>query len=114
MNATRRRTRHDFLYADTNKDGKLMLAEYLAELLPEAFNGNETAAELDASPVWKDAENDWVLNSKVRRGCCTACVLHWLVARATSGMWCGCGPPLGGIAAAASHADIYCAAKALE
>ena len=84
LNATRRRTRHDFLYADTNKDGKLTLAEYLAELLPETFNGNETAAEVEASPVWKDAENDWVLNSKVRRGC-VGCVC-WLVSQATSGM----------------------------
>lgn len=65
MNATRRRTKHDFEYSDTDKDGKLSLAEYVAELLPGSFHGNETVAEVEASPVWKEQEQDWVVNSKV-------------------------------------------------
>lgn len=65
MNATKRRTKHDFEFSDTNKDGKLTLAEYVAELLPGTFHGNETVAEVEASPAWKETENDWVLNSKV-------------------------------------------------
>ncbi len=73
MNATRRRTKHDFEYSDTNKDGKLSLAEYVAELLPGSFHGNETVAEVEASPVWKEQEQDWVANSKVRQSKhCTA------------------------------------------
>ena len=67
MNATKRRTKHDFEFSDTNKDGKLTLAEYVAELLPGTFHGNETVAEVEASPAWKETENDWVLNSKVRQ-----------------------------------------------
>ena len=65
LNATRRRTKHDFEYSDTDKDGKLSLAEYVAELLPGSFHGNETVAEVEASPVWKEQEQDWVVNSKV-------------------------------------------------
>ena len=68
LNATKRRTKHDFEYSDTNKDGKLTLAEYVAELLPGTFHGNETVAEVEASPAWKETENDWVLNSKVQHG----------------------------------------------
>ena len=47
---------------------QVTLAEYLADVLPESFKGNETAAEVDASPVWKDESHGWIHHSKVRMG----------------------------------------------
>ncbi len=44
----------------------MTLAEYLADLLPDSFRGNETAAEVDASPVWKDESHEWIYHNKVR------------------------------------------------
>lgn len=44
---------------------QVAMAEYLADLLPEHFKGNETAAEIEASPVWKDPAHEWLLHNKV-------------------------------------------------
>jgi len=43
------------------------LAEYLADLLPDDFKGNETAAQVEGSNVWKEASHDWMRHNKVRR-----------------------------------------------
>lgn len=45
---------------------QVTLAEYLADLLPEDFHGNETDAQIEASPVWSDPTHEWVLHNKVR------------------------------------------------
>ena len=44
----------------------MSLAEYLADMLPDAFTGNESAAEVEASPIWKDVEHNWIAHQKVR------------------------------------------------
>ena len=61
-----RRARKEFLWADVNGDGRVGLAEYLAEMLPDSFVGNETAAEIENSAVWSDQDNLWILKSKAR------------------------------------------------
>jgi hypothetical protein len=45
---------------------QVTLAEYLADLMPASFKGNETLAEIEASPVWKDPAHEWVLHNKVQ------------------------------------------------
>ena len=48
----------------------------MAELLPGSFHGNETVADVEASPVWAEQEQDWVANSKVPYAAqCIACLL---------------------------------------
>jgi hypothetical protein len=44
---------------------QVTLAEYLADLMPASFKGNETAAEIEASPVWKDSAHEWIVANKV-------------------------------------------------
>lgn len=44
---------------------QVTLAEYLADLLPEDFHGNETDAQIEASPVWSDPIHEWILHNKV-------------------------------------------------
>jgi hypothetical protein len=46
---------------------QVTLAEYLADLMPASFKGNETAAEIEASPVWKDPAHEWIVANKVLR-----------------------------------------------
>ena len=46
---------------------QVTLTEYLADLMPASFKGNETAAEIEASPVWKDPAHEWILANKVLR-----------------------------------------------
>jgi hypothetical protein len=46
---------------------QVTLAEYLADLMPADFRGNETLAEIEASRVWVDPAHEWVLHNKVLR-----------------------------------------------
>lgn len=67
MNSTRRRAEREFAWADLDKDGRVALAEYLADMLPDSFSGNETAAQIEAADaVWATPENAWIASSKVR------------------------------------------------
>lgn len=60
----KRRARKEFLWADVNGDGRIDLAEYLADLLPDSFHGNETVAEVESSAVWSNPEYLWISNNK--------------------------------------------------
>jgi len=44
--------------------GQVTLSEYLADLLPDNFKGNETMEEVNAAPVWKDESHDWIWHNK--------------------------------------------------
>lgn len=46
---------------------QVTLAEYLTDLMPASFKGNETLAEIEASPVWKDPAHEWIVQNKVLR-----------------------------------------------
>ena len=35
--------------------------------MPASFKGNETLAEIEASPVWKDPAHEWIVQNKVLR-----------------------------------------------
>jgi Ca2+-binding EF-hand superfamily protein len=63
-NTSARRAKREFTWADTNQDGQVTLAEYLADLMPASFKGNETAAEIEASPVWRDPAHEWIVANK--------------------------------------------------
>ena len=45
---------------------QVTLAEYLKDLLPDDFKGNETLSQIEANPIWKDPIHDWIKHNKVR------------------------------------------------